>query len=256
MSDLLATVTLEATNNIARDHSVNTFAFHSDLVDLTDEGPRTVLTNALESFYNDLQGGLDNMCKYLSPTRKRTASGAVIRGYDITGKLQRVRGLNSKGVMSWQQPNIGSPAWVNPFTLGAIGNNPEAIPAEVAIVLSLRSETRASELTEAPNDDEDAVPDRPKARHTGRLFIGPLCRMALGASVENEIRVAANLRTVLAEGASVLQADAAVGEAEWCIWSRADGVLRPVHEVVVDDAFDTQRRRGLRATTSTSLVIG
>lgn len=255
MGDTLVTVTLEATSGIVKDNCVNTFAFsRSATPTLPPAGDITAIADALADFYN---GGTTTIAQYLNDTRSRVAGHLVMRFYDITAAKQRVRVTNAKGVQVWRTPPVGSPYSVQPRTLGAVGAG-SGLPAEVACCVSLRTENRASVQTEVPDADADQAVDRPKARNTGRLYLGPLTTSALAAGGAGDRRIEPNLRTAIA--AAALRLDTAIEAIaggppdhtySWCIWSRADGVLRKVHDVVIDDAFDTMRKRGVAPTGNT-----
>lgn len=255
-ASLLATVTLESTNGIVRDNAVNTFALDT-FNQLPTAGEASTIADQLAGFYNTVQPVGNSVANFIGPSRSRAASKLVVRLYNITGKLQRVRTVDSKGRDVWRTPLIGSPIASFGRTLGAIGNVPDALPSEVACVLSLRTAFRDTVQTEVEDQDDDDARDRPKARQTGRIFIGPLTRQALGQEVDGERRVEANFRTALTTAANQLKdgLDAVPGGWSWSVWSRADGELRSIDNVVVDNAFDTIRKRGQKATASTALSI-
>lgn len=105
----------------------------------------------------------------------------------------------------------------------------QALPGEVALVSSFQA---------APASGS------PQARRRGRIFLGPLgliCNdSATGrptTAVLDDVRLNTDL---LATNSTV--------SATWCVFSRVDNVLYPVTNGWVDNAFDTQRRRGERAT--------
>lgn len=101
------------------------------------------------------------------------------------------------------------------------------LPEEVAIVLSLRG---APPVT---------------ARRRGRLYIGPLNHLAItDATTTLPVRVDSTVQTALATAADGVL-DAAVG---WSIWSPTSSTLVPVVGGFIDNAVDTQRRRGPAAS--------
>jgi hypothetical protein len=86
-----------------------------------------------------------------------------------------------------------------------------------------------------------------RPRHRGRVYVPvPLTGVAPSAAL-----VPSTLRTKVGDLAAVF---AALGGADvdWCVWSRVDRVARKVSDWWVDDAWDTQRRRGRRATARTT----
>lgn len=257
MSNMLWTVTLKAANGIARDDCVNTFAIDNHAVGLPSGAAQTAIADALAGFYNTVQTSGKAVADFINGSRSRAAGDLVMKAYDITAALQRERVVNAKGVEVWRTPNYGSPFSTFGRTLAAQGLGGSSLPAEVAVCMSLRTATRDTVQTEVPDADDDGATDRPKARRTGRIYIGPLHTGALAAAGDpGDRKVLDTLRTTLTQAATGLQtALKAMGTPpagfSWDVWSRADGQSREVHQVVVDDAFDTMRKRGQRATATT-----
>jgi hypothetical protein len=110
----------------------------------------------------------------------------------------------------------------------------DGLPGEVAVVLSFRSNFPAGSN---------------RARRRGRIFLGPLALSWLdntGATVQ----MSASFQDTLRDAASALlvASDLASGWT-WDIWSEMDSVGYQVISGWVDNAFDTQRRRGREATS-------
>lgn len=139
--------------------------------------------------------------------------------------------------------------------------DPEALPAEVAVCLSVRNTTDVGE---------------PRARRTGRIYFGPLNDAATTDTPHVVARPHVTLLADLRIAADKLKDDALANGGEWCVYSRPYGgrgpVERPgrttlpalpargaaahvINQVWTDDAFDTQRRRGERATAKTILAV-
>lgn len=106
-----------------------------------------------------------------------------------------------------------------------------ALPDEVASVLSFQGTKEAG---------------FPQARRRGRIYIGPLATVAANAN-----RPATLFQTALGTAASGLKDDSNdLGvDAPWAIWSQVDGAAVIVDNGWIDNAFDTQRRRGVRTTS-------
>jgi len=82
------------------------------------------------------------------------------------------------------------------------------------------------------------------ARNRGRIFLGPLSTNA-GIVEDNGFRPSIDFsRSILASWVRLQ------GKAEHtpCVYSRTDNQMKPISGAWVDNAFDTQRRRGLDAT--------
>jgi hypothetical protein len=110
----------------------------------------------------------------------------------------------------------------------------ENFPAEVSLVLSYSG---AQSL---------AVPDRSKR---GRIYLGPL-RLAAGEDALSDHRPTNTVRLAVTGAATALLRDGDFGPATWVWYSptRRSRGLAPYYGTVqkgfVDNAFDTQRRRG------------
>lgn len=230
---LLVQVGLAAISGEPKDRVINTFAIKTQGDGHTSENLND-LAGAFETFYNVDPGNGGKVCTYLSSLLSRTADSCSIDVYDITGKL-------------FGQPH-GSPIFTRLWTLGA-NNGSVALPPEVACAVRLEAVGRADAPVEtADGSDPDFDPDRPKMRHTGRFFVGPLTVSGLEPSAAAGF-LDAGLRTTLLEATKDLAVN--IGNipdapAVWDlgVWSRKDGVIRAAAHVVLDSAPDTQRRRG------------
>lgn len=103
-----------------------------------------------------------------------------------------------------------------------------AVPREVAVCLSFYNERN--------------IP-----RHRGRLYIP--APFLYGTSI-SQARPAEDKRAIVA-GLVPIFTGLGGPDIDWCVYSRRDDTARPVTHWYVDDEFDVQRRRGLRATTRT-----
>ncbi len=105
------------------------------------------------------------------------------------------------------------------------GSNP--LPTEVAACLSY-------------------VADRNLPRNRGRIYLGPLGTNALVTSA-GRVLVSPAFRTALRESAARLQG--ANGQSiSWHLYSTVANQMKLITGGWVDDAFDTQRRRGTAPT--------
>jgi hypothetical protein len=105
-----------------------------------------------------------------------------------------------------------------------------ALPDEIAVCMSFQG-TRGAGF--------------PQARRRGRIFFGPLDSTAATGN-----RPAGAFTAALAnQGNNIDFAVAALGAGYgWGVWSPTDGSFTPVVNGWVDNAFDVQRRRGVRPT--------
>lgn len=218
-------VKLPPKSGIPQDVVENTFTFTT-----TDNlhANRVAVVGLLNSFYTAIpSGGTRAVGAYLSDVIRRDVEPTV-SFYDVTAHLAG--------------GGAGSPIEVLPLTTllpAASGSN---LPAEVAICLSYNA-TYGGTVEFGPHT-------RPRARLRGRVFIGPLLQLAMATDTttrRNEVAAAA--MTDISKAGAALKASV---DPIWSTWSRKAGVSLPVAGGWVDDAFDTQRRRGEAAVTRTT----
>jgi hypothetical protein len=99
------------------------------------------------------------------------------------------------------------------------------LPSEVALVASFFSE-------------------RNLPRRRGRIYFGPLSTGSNEQTTGGGSNPVVQVRTALLESMRRLQSSALTKGLQWCVLSQVDAQLRPVTGGWVDDAWDTQRRRG------------
>lgn len=138
------------------------------------------------------------------------------------------------GGLRVQITDIGDPIprvpWYDEFT-NFITTTGAALPREVALAMS---------YTAAP------VSGVPPARRRGRIFLGGL---SIATHDPNAGRPTDAARTTIGAAASQLRAASVASLTHtWGIYSRVDLAIRPIVGGAVDNAWDTQRRRGLAPT--------
>lgn len=115
------------------------------------------------------------------------------------------------------------------FDLG--GGDP--LPEEVAVCVSFRGVF---------------VSGSPKGRRRGRIYLGPLqSNVVIYDSVTAKTGVSSAFQTVCSDAVQALQDGLDGTGVLHSVWSRADDELYNVVEYWMDNAFDTQRRRGMDA---------
>lgn len=240
MPDLLAVVTLASISGVPKDDCVNTMAFSAPAGFGALAADWDALQAEIAELYNGLATGQQNaISAYLGNSLSRAAGKANTAFYDITGKLDG-------------SPH-GSPVAERSWTLGASLGTGD-LPREVAFVVTLRGVGWQTALVEVPDaGDPGTEVDRPKARRTGKLYFGPLSAgagVAAADALTGDVRPSATMQTgflnAVAEFAGEVKLVAA--GMRLCVWSRKDTFLHTVEHVQVDNAFDTQRRRGSAPT--------
>lgn len=232
MGAVLATVTFAHKSGLVEDQVVNTFPF------LTTADPATTAemdtaNGYLADFYNGVGATSGSTVANLIGTQlDRGANKAHVRWYNIP-------------IAEMDGSPHGSPVHETFFTLGASQGGETNLPSEVAIVLSYHSP-----LTDL---QQELGATRPAARARGRLYIGPLCTLARTVdATTNKAKVSTVAQNTLSDAAVRLMAH---GDPNWAQWSRKNMLFAEVVGGFVDDAFDTQRRRGERATARTSFGV-
>lgn len=223
MTLIRSVVTFAAQSGIPEDAMVNTWHFESDDV----EAESVVLADigaALSGFY----GAFDN---YLSDQALSSAVTPTVDHYEV----EVATGLT------------GSPIGFSNL-LGIALGNASALPSEVALCLTFHAD-----LTGLPEEVPAGAPGpagdlHPRARHRGRIYLGGFGTTALALG-----RPTAALITAVTDAAAALKASADLADdsARWVTYSRKNTAYYDVDAGWCDNAFDTQRRRGLSATART-----
>lgn len=213
MARALAQVVFQGTSALPEDVFVNTFHF------ITASGPVTeadadAISADLQSFYNTTHApGTSPLASDISGTVSRTSNASVIKVYDLDDPMPR------------------TPLKTYLWTLGA-GSGSVGLPNEVALCLSYRAVPASGE--------------NPRTRR-GRLYIGPLQSTNI-SGVGGDVIPAAAMINKLCGAGSFLAASATT---TWAVYSRVEDQMFGVEEGWVDNAFDTQRRRGRKAQART-----
>lgn len=207
-------VRFRSASGIPADDIVNTWSFVG--AGASDAANALEATQRLDAFYSDVQAGGNAVITYYP---EDVLSGIVeMKVYDITDPEPRA-----------------------PIFEGSVDHSTElgtgnAIPEEVAVCLSFAA---------------DPVSGQPMRRRRGRVYLGPFTTSSLdvdattGRPIPNP-----NMVTTIALAAEGLLAANDAGMS-WAVWSRAAGALYAVTNGWIDNAFDTQRRRGADATART-----
>jgi hypothetical protein len=228
MQNCHVTVTLPGISGLAEDNVVNTFTF-SDPVGILP-ADLDAITAALFDFYRlTAAPQVSAVSTYLGPALSRSTTVAL-RFYDIDGHLDG--------------SPVGSPERTDMAAFDLLGSaSATGLPSEVAVCLTL--------YAAFGSDVEFGPGTRPRARDRGRVYIGPLNQNAMTTAL-GRTRPEPGFVQDLAEAGARL-ARAPMGP-KLSVWSRRAGLVRPVERVSVDDAFDTQRRRGIAPTAKTFRV--
>lgn len=210
-------VNLPYFSNLPSDVAIN--AFHATRV--TDLSPTEVedVAEAFVGFYNTDHTGTSTgpVARYLSPCINRNA--CFVEVYDLDDAEPR------------------PPIHTEPFVLAPMGGGSTGLPLETAACLSFHGTFPAGVN---------------RARRRGRAFMGPLASNALSAGTASAFpSLSSNFNGALSAAAEWLLAEipTQTGLGFWSIWSRVSNAPVEIVGGWVDNALDTQRRRGNDPTT-------
>lgn len=203
----------QGASGLPEDRFINVFHFHDPTVLPWDDSMPELL-EALEDFYTEPNTNGSTIGQMISPYVNRTAQLVF---YNLG-----------------QAPPRTPVPWDITLPAPLAGSLPE----EVAVCLTLLG---APPVT---------------ARRRGRIFLGPLVSSSAvmaPAGTTSPTRVGSTLSVTLKQAATRLQVAAAAAGVPWCVRSTVPSEnFVPIVGGYIDDAFDTQRRRGPDDTVRTA----
>jgi hypothetical protein len=214
----LLQVTFANVTALPEDNIVNTWHVLAD--DATAGGLAAALGIAatrLIDFYTAGAGTADKVSSYFTNKISNTADAHHIKAYDLTTPSPRVPIIDAT------------------FSRVAAASATR-VPDEVALCLSYQA---------------DKVAGTPQSRRRGRIYLGPLNGQAQNAG-DGTLPATAFMNAVAARAAALAGASDTDAEWTWVVHSAKYGTDATVTNGWVDNAFDTQRRRGQRATARTT----
>lgn len=172
-------------------------------------------TDEVTEIVNRVKAHIAAFDQCLSQLLNRAANTVRIELYNLEDPIPRV------------------PIWEANTTLAAVTSGRVAAPPECAVCISYRGVY----LSGVNN-----------ARRRGRMYIGPVTTVGTDAN-----RPDGTLITALIAGGEALWTPIGAGDVVWVQRSETTGATTPVVAGWVDNAWDTQRRRGYAANTRTPL---
>lgn len=218
MADKLmrAQVTLALSAGLPEDYPTNTFYFDGDDgAGNTDATYHSAIQTLLTTFYQQIDG----QC-----LGAQVVGPAHVKLYDMRDPLPRVPEYE--------------------FDISLTPNVTDCLPSEVALCLSFQAEQQSGQS---------------QRRRRGRVFIGPVPANRVSI-VNGQSRPDSTIITTLANEAAAMENGTALvtGSMKWAVYSpttdltsTVDDAFNDVTDGWVDNAWDTQRRRGPKATTRT-----
>lgn len=224
MGVLQAVATLPYSTDEPSDVTQLTFWFASPTKTAQELADEAYVYGKLVDFFNGLRPTVqvDTVAEYLSPVIKRTANACTIEYRELFGNQ-----------------TLSTPLTAEPdtFTLAAAGSGSTyGFPNEVAICLSYNATAPGSPAVPAPS-------------RRGRLYIGPLGVISAGTANASEIRPAAQFLGDIASAGRYLAERSSDADGNWVVYSRKLNAFSVIDEGWVDNAWDTQRRREIAATS-------
>lgn len=199
---------------MAEDQFVNTLYVTTGSTSVAAAAP--TITTAVANIWNVTPAGeLEELARYMSGFINRTQ--CETRCYDMGTPKPRV-------------------PIITPWTMLPQSNVVADMPEEVALCSSFKGDPPAT------------------ARRRGRVYIGPLNTRGLLADIAGETgpaRPVQGFTQIIAKAFKGFASAMSAAGFVWCIQSEATGtpVYVPVKAGWVDNAWDTQRRRGVDATS-------
>ena len=205
MSIIRCQVRFQGRSNIPEDVFVNTFHFDFGLNSL-NQAKADTMTNALNAFYDVIPpGGVASIANRLSTFVNVPVS---VRWYNLDDEKPRIPVTTA-------------------FTLETRQIAGTNLPEEVAVVASFSG----------------GPPITPRRR--GRIYIGPLQGTAVNSSSpDTRVRVVDAFMADISKCCMALVADSAAQGCPWVVWSPTGNVATEIERGHIDNAPDTQRRRG------------
>lgn len=223
--DYLAQIVLKSVSGLPTDVFVTDMAVRDPAGTIDPATVALDIAGKWVDFYNNVDDAGHSIVSKLSPA---VATNFDVHLFDVTAHLNGT-------------PH-GSPVASHVGALGArAATNP--LPEEVAIALSI-----AGDMTGLV---ERAGATRPKARHRGRLFLGPWSIAAVAGPVAGHTYIDIALQHSIVFQAAAMRAGLLAQDLDWCVWSRKDAAFRSVVGGFLDNAFDTIRSRGCDANGRT-----
>lgn len=211
-------------NEIAKDVYVNTFHFQTPNANATPTLADAAV-DIVDDFYNVAH----------DPALAGYAPGAICH---FIAQATLVPKRDSYKVYDLSEPKPRAPMLEEERTpVQANDPNPSNIPAEVAVALSYSAAKGGG------------IP----ARRRGRIYLGPFLTKILSTTPQKDSRPGEDfLRIACKAGYALMNAATARG-LTWVTYSPTNDAAYPIVEVSCDNAWDTQRRRGIKPSDRTSL---
>lgn len=252
--NFLLTATFPHLSGLPEDEVSQSFAIRSQADVASGATALAALKPCFDQWLNTPNAGGHALGQYLSTGLSRVANAIQLKLYLLDGKELATVPAGAPAGTKPRPPSHGSPIATDLESMTASASA-VGLPEEVAAVLTLRARDYELMAIEVPDDgDEDSVPQRPRQRFSGRVFLGPLADVTM-TTTSGKSRLAGVFQTAVLDAADRFHDALDTAGYNWCVWSRMDGLFRPIDTVQIDDAFDTQRRRGVKPTARQTRTV-
>jgi hypothetical protein len=210
---------LQGDSGIPGDQFVNTFYFSSGTP--PTGGDFTNMLACIQGYFDTAVSGLGRLTDYMS---SRADTNGLVKFYDMG--IPSPRPLLHSETLAYS--SFGDSGHPN-------------LPTELAVAQSYRIAHVAG---------YSAGSER------GRIYIGPLNTKAM---IEvyglDDVTVHPEMRSLMNTAAVRMAAQASTFALTWGMWSAKHAAFHAIVEVSVDDAFDVQRRRGIKPSLREKLAV-
>lgn len=205
------------------DRFVNSWAFMNLDLNNTPLSAAEMFGRVLDAFYFTPSAGARTVASWMSP--HLVPADTEYRVYDL-------------GLPPPRDPIIVVPQQTVQFGAGAV------LPEEVAMVLSLVGQNLGWDA-----NNEGSITPVPRKSRRGRLFLGPLKQSAASTVSGRVVPHVDFINDVIDRANNIINS---TENMSWDIVSPTRLLSTKVIGGYVDNAFDTQRRRGLEETARTT----
>lgn len=218
----LAQHTFQDVDDLSRDRYVNTFHALYTGTGSPDDTAYSQLIGPIVHFYDtSITGsGGNGVRDYMA--NHALGAGATVKVYALADAKPR------------------TPRADFVYTPTPEGGTLNALPAECSLCISFQSA-----LISGSNPQ----------RHRGRIYLGPLNNLSVAVNAGQAARATAEATGFLVTAFTSLMTNLLTGPWQLVQYSPTAGISSPIQKVWCDNAYDTQRRRGVASTARSTAIL-
>lgn len=172
----------------------------------------------------------DNVRDMLRDFYTVAPTGNPIRTY-MSGQLSLTAKVKAYNL---DEPKPRAPVYESTFAVSGYGGG-SPLPNEVALCLSFEAKRESGEL---------------QSRRRNRIYLGPFASGAMGTTGRPSPTTVTDIHNAAKR---LHDAAAAAASWDWVVYSTLNNDVMDIQHIWVDDAWDTQRRRGLAPSSRTQI---